>query len=61
MPDLYLRASKSFVRDLCDIGHLQTTAEMIKRLRNELSDDEISLSIFTILKQNASRNLKHQG
>ena len=52
MPDLYLRPSKSFVRDLCDIGHSQTTAEMIKRLRNELSDDEISLSKLYNLKKN---------
>ena len=31
--DLYLRANKSFVRDLSEIGHSQPTAEMIKELR----------------------------
>ena len=31
--DLYLRANKSFVRDLSEIGHSQLIAEMIKELR----------------------------
>ena len=42
--DLYLRANKSFVRDLNKIGYSQPTAEMIKELRKELNNDEIDLS-----------------
>ena len=57
MSDLYLRANISFVRDICEIGHSQPTAEMIKRLRNELNDDEISLSKLYNFKNKSSRSL----
>ena len=55
--DLYLRANKSFVRDLSKIVHLQPTAEMIKELIKELNDDEIDLSKLYNFKNKSSISL----
>ena len=54
---MYLRANKSFERDLSEIGYSQPTAEMIKEIRKELNDDEIDLSkLYNFLKK-SSRSL----
>ena len=45
------------MRDLSEIGHSQPTAEMIKELRKELSDDEIDLSKLCNYKNKFSRSL----
>ena len=37
--DLYLRANKSFLRDLSEIGHSEPTAEIIRELKKELNDN----------------------
>ena len=55
--DLYLRANKSIVRDLSEIGHLQSMGEMIKEIRKELNDDEIDLSKLYNFKNKSSRSL----
>ena len=42
--DLYLKANKSFVRDLSEIGYLQPTAEMIRELKRELNNNNMDLT-----------------
>ena len=55
--DLYLRANKSIVRDLSEIGHSQSVGEMIKEIRKELNDDEIDLSKLYNFENKSSRSL----
>ena len=55
--DLYLRANKSIVRDLSEIGHSQSVGEMIKGIRKELNDDEIDLSKLYNFENKSSRSL----
>ena len=55
--DLYLRANKSIVRDLSEIGHSQSVGEMIKKIRKELNDDEIDLSKLYNFENKSSRSL----
>ena len=55
--DLYLRANKSTVRDLSEIGHSQSVGEMIKEIRKELNDDEIDLSKLYNFENKSSRSL----
>ena len=54
---MYLRANKSFARDLSETGHSQPTAEMIKELRKEFNDNEIDLSKLYNFKKKSSRLL----
>ena len=55
--DLYLRANKSIVRDLSEIGHSQSVGEMIKEIRKEMNDDEIDLSKLYNFENKSSRSL----
>ena len=55
--DLYLRANKSIVRDLSEIGHSQSVGEIIKEIRKELNDDEIDLSKLYNFENKSSRSL----
>ena len=55
--DLYLRANKSIVRDLSEIGHSPSVGEMIKEIRKELNDDEIDLSKLYNFENKSSRSL----
>ena len=55
--DLCLRANKSIVRDLSEIGHSQSVGEMIKEIRKELNDDEIDLSKLYNFENKSSRSL----
>ena len=45
------------MRDLSEIGHLQSMGEMIKEIRKELNDDEIDLSKLYNFKNKSSRSL----
>ena len=55
--DLCLRANKSIVRDLSEIGHSQSVGEIIKEIRKELNDDEIDLSKLYNFENKSSRSL----
>ena len=55
--DLYLRANKSIVRDLSEIGHSQSVGEMIKEIRKEMNDDEKDLSKLYNFENKSSRSL----
>ena len=55
--DLYLRANKSFVRDLSEIAYSQLTVEMIKELRKELNNNDKDLSKLYSFKNKSSRSL----
>ena len=53
--DLYLKANKSFVRDLSKISYSQLTAEMIRELKKELNDNNMDLTKLYGFKNKTSK------
>ena len=55
--DLYLRANKSFLKAITEIGYSEPTDKMIEELRKELNNDQMDLSKLYVFKNKTNKIL----